>query len=119
MIRRIALAAVALPVVAAGGLFTWGELAPHEVSASVEIAAPAGKVWGILTDFRGFPQWNPFIVKAEGEPKKGAKLHNVLRDSGGGTMTFEPKILAADPGRELRWIGRLWMPGIVDGEHYF
>jgi hypothetical protein len=46
-------------------------------------------------------------------------LHNELRDSKGGTMTFEPKVLVADPGRELRWIGRLWIPGIVDGEHYF
>lgn len=34
-------------------------------------------------------------------------------------MTFAPKVLVADPGRELRWIGRMWMPGIVDGEHYF
>ncbi|TDD91014.1 SRPBCC domain-containing protein [Actinomadura rubrisoli] len=119
MIRRIVLAATALPVLAGGGLLAWGELAPREVSATVEIAAPADKVYGILTDFRGYPQWNPFIVKAEGTPRKGAKLRNELRDSGGGKMTFQPKVLAADPGRELRWIGRMWIPGIVDGEHYF
>ncbi|MBT2209368.1 MULTISPECIES: SRPBCC domain-containing protein [Actinomadura] len=119
MIRRVVVTALTVPVLAAGGLLAWGELAPHEVSSTVEIAAPADKVYGILTDFGSFPEWNPFIVKAEGEPRKGARLRNVLRDSGGSSMTFEPKVLAAEPGRELRWIGRLWVPGIVDGEHYF
>lgn len=34
-------------------------------------------------------------------------------------MTFEPEVLVVDPGRELRWIGRFGVPGVVDGEHYF
>jgi hypothetical protein len=34
-------------------------------------------------------------------------------------MTFKPKVLRADPGRELRWLGRLLIPGLFDGEHYF
>ncbi|TMR06775.1 SRPBCC domain-containing protein [Actinomadura soli] len=119
MIRRVAVTALALPLAIAGGMLAWGELAPHEVSSTIEISASADEVYGIVTDFDGFPQWNPFIVRAEGAPKEGARLHNVLRDSGGGTMAFAPKVLKAEPGRELRWIGRLWMPGIVDGEHYF
>jgi hypothetical protein len=28
-------------------------------------------------------------------------------------------VLAAIPGRELRWLGKLGLHGIVDGEHYF
>ncbi|TDB88110.1 SRPBCC domain-containing protein [Actinomadura sp. KC216] len=119
MIRRVAVTAVALPLAAAGGLLAWGELAPREVSSSIEIAASADEVYGIVTDFGSYPQWNPFIVKAEGEPEEGARLQNVLRDTDGGTMTFAPKVLKAEPGRELRWIGRMWIPGIVDGEHYF
>ncbi|WUH96773.1 SRPBCC domain-containing protein [Spirillospora sp. NBC_00431] len=119
MIRRVVVTVVTVPLVAAGGLLAWGELDPHEVRTSVEISASADEVYGIITDFDSFPQWNPFIVKAEGEPKKGARLHNVLRDSDGGTMKFSPKVLKAEPGRELRWIGRMWIPGIVDGEHYF
>jgi len=26
-------------------------------------------------------------------------------------------VLAADPDRELRWVGRLLLPGIFEGEH--
>ncbi len=34
-------------------------------------------------------------------------------------MTFKPKVLAAARNRELRWLGRLIMPGLFDGEHSF
>lgn len=34
-------------------------------------------------------------------------------------MTFRPRVLAANPPLELRWIGRLLMPGVFDGEHSF
>jgi len=34
-------------------------------------------------------------------------------------MTFTPKVLKVEPNRELRWIGRLWIPGLFDGEHIF
>ncbi len=34
-------------------------------------------------------------------------------------MTFRPRVLAVAPGRELRWLGHLGMPGLFDGEHVF
>ncbi len=34
-------------------------------------------------------------------------------------MTFRPKLLKFDPGKEFRWKGQLLFPGIFDGEHYF
>ena len=34
-------------------------------------------------------------------------------------MTFRPTVLKAEPNRELRWIGRLLIPGLFDGEHIF
>jgi hypothetical protein len=34
-------------------------------------------------------------------------------------MTIQPTILAVRPERELRWIGRLFIPGVFDGEHSF
>ncbi|NYS25999.1 hypothetical protein HUK65_13470 [Rhodobacteraceae bacterium 2376] len=30
-----------------------------------------------------------------------------------------PRVLVAHPGRELRWLGRLGLPRLFDGEHYF
>src|SRR5207247_9664175 len=34
-------------------------------------------------------------------------------------LTFRPIVLAADAHRELRWLGRLILPGLFDGEHLF
>jgi len=34
-------------------------------------------------------------------------------------MTFRPVVLTATPQSELRWRGRLLMPGLFDGEHAF
>jgi hypothetical protein len=34
-------------------------------------------------------------------------------------MRFKPTVLVADPERELRWLGRLLVPGVFDGEQYF
>ena len=34
-------------------------------------------------------------------------------------MRFRPTVLAVQPNRELRWKGKLLVPGLFDGEHYF
>ena len=34
-------------------------------------------------------------------------------------MTFRPTVRVAEPDRELRWLGRVLLPGIFDGEHAF
>ena len=34
-------------------------------------------------------------------------------------MTFKPVLLKAEPNRELRWLGRLYLPWLFDGEHAF
>ena len=32
-------------------------------------------------------------------------------------MTFKPAVQAVEANRELRWLGRLLLPGVFDGEH--
>ncbi|WP_323379487.1 SRPBCC domain-containing protein [Streptomyces durbertensis] len=90
----------------------------HAVRTHVDINAPALRVWEVLTDFDAYAQWNPFIVSARGRPEVGAVLENVL-DSNGSTMRFRPTVRVAVPGKELRWLGRLWAPRLLDGEHSF
>src|SRR6266849_1329334 len=90
-----------------------------ELSAEIEIEAPAERVWGILTDFARFPEWNPFIRQATGEPKTGARLKIRLEPTGGRAMSFKPKMLNVEPNREIRWLGRLLIRGLFDGEHSF
>src|SRR5688500_4258455 len=83
----------------------------------IEIDAPPERVWQGLTDFAAHPEWNPFIRSIEGEPKVGARLSVRIEPPGARGMTFEPTVRAAEPARELRWLGRLIVPGLVDGEH--
>jgi hypothetical protein len=89
------------------------------ISATVDIAATPQQVWAVLADLDAYPQWNPFIRSASGQLAKGATLTLRLVPAQGRAMTFRPKVLAAEPGLLLRWIGRLIMPGIFDGTHQF
>jgi hypothetical protein len=34
-------------------------------------------------------------------------------------MSMQPRLLVVQPDHELRWKGRLWLPGLFDGEHAF
>lgn len=85
----------------------------------IEIAAPAARVWRHLTDFAGYPRWNPFIRRAAGTLRPGARLRVYIQPPGGRGMEFRPTVLACEPERELRWRGRLFVPGLFDGEHRF
>jgi hypothetical protein len=76
-------------------------------------------VWQVLTDFASFPQWNPFIRRATGEVRVGARLDVYIQPSGASGSGFKPTVLKVEPNRELRWLGQLLMPGLFDGEHVF
>ncbi len=90
-----------------------------QISSEIEINASPEQVWQILTNFSALPDWNPFIRTAEGNLRAGDRLKVYIKASKGMGMSFKPTILRAEPNRELRWIGRLLMPGLMDGEHSF
>ncbi len=90
-----------------------------ELCSEIKIQAAATQVWQLLTNFDGFPQWNPFIRWAKGEIKVGGRLEVRIQPSGTNGMTFKPTILKAEPNRELRWLGHLLIPRLFDGEHMF
>ena len=76
-------------------------------------------MWNVLVDFAAYPDWNPFIRRLQGEATVGARLEVTVQPPGGKAMTFRPRVLAAEPARELRWLGRVLLPGLFDGEHGF
>ncbi|WP_082778155.1 SRPBCC domain-containing protein [Tsukamurella pseudospumae] len=90
------------------------------VERSVEIEASPAEVWRVLTDFEAYPQWNPFVIRAAAPDglEVGRDLDVRIRDRGSETG-FRPEVLAVDPERELRWLGRVLLPRLLDGEHSF
>jgi hypothetical protein len=85
----------------------------------IDIAAPAARVWDVLTDFAAFPQWNPFIRRIDGVLAPRSRLVVRIQPPGGRPMTFRPTVLRVEPERELAWRGRTFVPGLFDGEHVF
>ncbi len=83
------------------------------------IDAPPEIVWQILTDFSAYSDWNPFMPHAEGRVREGEAITVRIEPPGGRGMTFTPRLQRVDPNRELRWLGRLLLPKIFDGEHIF
>jgi hypothetical protein len=91
----------------------------HEIRTEIEIDATPERVWSILIDFPSHAEWNPFIRSIKGVPKVGERLTISIQSQGSKGMTFRPTVLVVIPNRELRWLGRLFLPGIFDGEHSF
>ncbi len=89
------------------------------IHTSVEINAPADRVWDILINFEDYPNWNPFITKIQGEAGEGANLEVFISPPGGKGMTFKPRVIKCEPNKEFRWKGKLFVPGLFDGEHSF
>ncbi|MBI3249468.1 MAG: SRPBCC domain-containing protein [Deltaproteobacteria bacterium] len=91
----------------------------HRIETQVEVNASAETVWSVLLDFAAYPSWNPFVRSIEGSPEPGKQLRVFLRPPGSKGMTFRPTVLTVTPGREFRWKGKLLVPGLFDGEHFF
>jgi hypothetical protein len=90
-----------------------------QLRSEIDVHATPERVWQVLTDFAAYQQWNPFIIRADGEARRGRRLTLRMQPAGGRATTFRPTVLEAAQGRELRWLGRLLVPGLFDGEHRF
>ena len=90
---------------------------PSTIERSIDIDATPATVWSILTDTSAYSSWNPFMTRLTGDLIVGEKLEVRIAPPNARPMTFKPTVLAVDPERELRWLGRFILPGLVDGEH--
>src|SRR3954451_3840440 len=90
-----------------------------DLRSHVDIDATPERVWQILSDFDSYPDWNPFITKAEGKVQPGSRLLMRMQPVGARGVTLRPTVLEATPGYRLRWLGRLGIPWVFDAEHSF
>jgi hypothetical protein len=90
----------------------------RSIHTEIGIDRPVETVWAALADFGRWAEWNPF-AQPSGRLALGERLEVRISPPGRKPMTFRPTVVALDPGRELRWLGRLGLPGLFDGEHGF
>lgn len=90
-----------------------------ELYTEIIINTSPEKVWKVFSDFANYPNWNPFIIKVENEIKLNNKIKIVLQQPNGNSMKFNPTILDYEKNRKLRWLGKLFVAGLFDGEHQF
>jgi hypothetical protein len=91
----------------------------RSIETAVEIGAPPAQVWQVVTAIDSYPEWNPFIRSLEGELHVGARLRVRIEPPNARGITLRPKLVAFTPNTELRWLGRLGLPRVFDGEHRF
>lgn len=89
------------------------------IKTTIDIYAPAASVWETLLDFDAYPEWNPFVTRISGTPAEGERLEVRIEPPGGRAMTFTPRVTAATPGERFEWLGKLFVPGLLDGRHEF
>ena len=91
----------------------------NEIRSEVDMAGTREEVWAVLSDFSAYGEWNPGFARIDGRAEAGTRLRIAFALNGGRTMTMRPRVLVAEPGRELRWLGRPLLPWVFDGEHRF
>jgi hypothetical protein len=93
---------------------------PVRIETAIEMAASPALVWSVLMDFDAYFEWNPFVLQIRGPAVPGKHLLVSLRPPGRARiMSFKPRVLKVVDEREFRWLGRLIVPRLFDGEHYF
>ena len=88
-----------------------------EIYTEIHINASPSIVWNILTDYDNYGKWNPFIKEISGVQQVGSELQIFIKTPNSNGMKFKPKILNYDRKKELKWLGKFWIPKLFDGEH--
>lgn len=91
----------------------------RNLETKITINASPEKVWEILLNHKAYPEWNPFIKEISGTAQPGKKLLVNIQPPESKAMEFKPLVLVNEREKEFRWIGKLVIKGIFDGEHYF
>jgi hypothetical protein len=86
------------------------------IRTETSIDASPASVWAVLTDFAGYPEWNPFITNAEGTLAVGEIL-TLRMVPGGKPQTFTPVVRVVRENEELRWLGALRWSWLFSAEH--
>ena len=91
----------------------------RELRAEIEIGAPLTKVWGILTDFDNWKEWNP-ISQASGSASLGSKLTVTMSGKDGkGSHKYMPIVTKVEAPKVFRWRGKMMAGFLMTNDKVF
>jgi hypothetical protein len=80
-----------------------------------EMAASADTVFNVLTDFAQYAQWNPWVVRVEGQPIVGSELLATAKLNGA-LRRVHHRVLVAERARSFAWCDVGWFTALTYGE---
>ena len=87
-----------------------------EYSATTTIEASPDKIWRILTDAPGYPEWDPYVDRIEGTIAAGEKITAYTKLSAG--RAFPVTVSEFVPGKKMVWSSGMPL-GLFKGERSF
>ena len=90
-----------------------------DLRTEIEIPGPPGPIWAVLTDFRSYPIWNPYLAVVRGRLKVGAELRILVSLLDGSELRLRSRITSVTSERELRWKASRWLPVLLTIETAF
>ena len=83
------------------------------------VAAPASLVWGVLTDFERYGEWNPSLPSIRGEVRPGAKVALTLGMPGRPSPKVKAHLGRVETDRCLTWDGNAGADWVFAGHREF
>lgn len=113
-----------MPCVGAAGVLIAGRGAGRVPPLATEYVTTAGihaapeAVWRVLTDSKGYADWNPEIVGIEGGMALNARIKARVKVGGGAIRAVPMRITAFEPLSRMEWTGGLPL-GLFVGRRTF
>jgi hypothetical protein len=92
-------------------------LGRKSVHTEITISADPEKIWSVLTDAKGYKEWNPVIVPIEGEFREGEKIKNQMKQPDGKQSVLESTVKKMIKQKEMNQYGGI--PGVLTFDHKY
>jgi hypothetical protein len=91
----------------------------REIKTQYHYAVKTSLLWKIIIDFPHYPMWNNFILEVLGEAEPATRIKFRFQLPRGIMLPATAIILTVESEKEIRWKGRLPIPGLFSAEHYY
>ena len=85
-------------------------------ATALSIRAPAERVWALLTDAAGYPEWNSTVSRIDGTIAQGARITVHARMAAG--RAFPVTVAVFEPAQRMVWRGGMPL-GLFVGTRVF